>query len=805
MKITADPSGFEAGIKRAQEALAEGVEQMKASLESLNGAFETINLAAEAFTAVLAGGAAFKEAIQASIGAATGARSLGRELGITATQASILKVAMDENFVPMEAVSGAANKIAAAIKKNPEEFDRLGVAIRDSSGNMRNSFDIMTDVNEKLAELKEGTARNVEGQRIYGKAWETIAPSIRITEAAMEEAKEKAQSLHLIVGQEGIAQSTAYRKAMEGVHTVFEGIEKAIGDALIPALTSLGEWFTSIGPQAIDVIKGSIVALYAVFERLMAVGVTVTETLVGLWEGLAGSIQLVFEVMNAFLLKGPAGAKEAWDKNFKEIEDNAKQHAANIANAWKETSENIDQFAEKQVKQDTPDQEKTGKNTIEEDDAGKSRVGDWQTGLDEKKAAYAEEAAAEGQLREFSKQQEIEYWRSILQTVKATSEERKAIAAKIAADELAISKAQLEGSLEQLKNDESAHGANLAARLAADMKYAAEVARIHGAGSKEYAQAQKEITATLEAQVKQREEIAQIELQGARTQALQDVDNAEEAAKKKFDLMQINLQQLVALEKQYAAQRYAIHQEQLAQDLAILQQNPNYDPVKFAQIQQQVLQASSQYNQQLLKIDTQAAQQQIAVQKQLTSSMEQGFANAFSSVLKGSQTVGQAFTKMMQQMLSSVIDVVAKIIAQWAVQTATNLLLNRQQALANAGVAATGAMASAAAIPYVGFLLAPLEGAAVYASALGFAEKGWDIPAGVNPLAQLHQKEMVLPAKYAEPLRENLANGGGATGGGGSFHTHINAIDPHSFQRAMMKNGALEKAMRNLYRRGRYR
>jgi hypothetical protein len=64
---------------------------------------------------------------------------------------------------------------------------------------------------------------------------------------------------------------------------------------------------------------------------------------------------------------------------------------------------------------------------------------------------------------------------------------------------------------------------------------------------------------------------------------------------------------------------------------------------------------------------------------------------------------------------------------------------------------------------------------------------------------------MVLPAKYAEPLRENLANGGGATGGGGSFHTHINAIDPHSFQRAMMKNGALEKAMRNLYRRGRYR
>lgn len=52
------------------------------------------------------------------------------------------------------------------------------------------------------------------------------------------------------------------------------------------------------------------------------------------------------------------------------------------------------------------------------------------------------------------------------------------------------------------------------------------------------------------------------------------------------------------------------------------------------------------------------------------------------------------------------------------------------------------------------------------------AEGGYDIPAGKNPMAQLHEKEMVLPKAQADVIRGLAANGGG--GGSGEKITIIN-------------------------------
>jgi hypothetical protein len=802
LEITADNSQFIAKMKESQEAMRAAFESMKGTLEGLSGAFEAVQKAAFAVTAVLAGGAAFREAVDASVNAAVGAQQLGRELGITATQASILKVAMEENHVPMEAVSAAANKIATAIKKNPAEFDRMGVAIRDSNGNMRNSFDIMTDVNTKLAEMKEGTARNVEGQRIYGKSWAEIAPTLRLTAAAMEEAKETAQSLHLIVGKEGIAQTEAYRKAMAGVHTVFDALEKSIGDALLPALTTMAQWFVSIGPAVVNGFKAAIYGLYAALSYTGEVGQVMIDALGGALTWLGAQFMRLATTAFRVMHFDFTGAKAAWAEGTANIEAKSQHMVDKIKQDMADASKARADFFDQQDAPQTPTAEKQGKNTIEEDNAGKSRVGDWQTGLEERKAAFEQQAAAEGQLREFSKQQEIDYWRAILDTTRTTLEERKSIRAKIAGDELAIDKAALEGSLATLKNDESAHGANLAARLAAEMKYADAVKGVYGAGSKEYAEAQKAITATHEAELKQRQEIDLIEIQNARTLASQEIDTAEEAAKREFSLHQINLSQLIALEREFAAQRYALHQQQLAQDLALLEQNPNYDPVKLAQIQSQIINESNQYHQQLLKIDQQSAQQQISLQKQVSDLMSQSFAQAFSGILKGTESVTKGMQKMFTSIIEGVIDMFAKWVAQQITATVTQLALGKQTQASNSATAATGAGASASAIPYIGWAIAIGAMAAVFAAATGYkAEGGFDVPRGLNPMTQLHAQEMVLPAKYAEPLRQNLESGGGAGGRGGNVNLSVSTMDARSFEKFAKRGGAVEKVLKDLHRR----
>ena len=52
------------------------------------------------------------------------------------------------------------------------------------------------------------------------------------------------------------------------------------------------------------------------------------------------------------------------------------------------------------------------------------------------------------------------------------------------------------------------------------------------------------------------------------------------------------------------------------------------------------------------------------------------------------------------------------------------------------------------------------------------AAGGYDIPSGENPLTQLHEKEMVLPAQYADVIR-GLANNGSTSSGGININTSV--------------------------------
>ena len=103
-------------------------------------------------------------------------------------------------------------------------------------------------------------------------------------------------------------------------------------------------------------------------------------------------------------------------------------------------------------------------------------------------------------------------------------------------------------------------------------------------------------------------------------------------------------------------------------------------------------------------------------------------------------------------------------------------------------MAGLNAFASTAAIPIVGPAAAPAAAAAAIAAAQGFASiasaaatasiasarNGYDIPAGVNPITQLHEKEMVLPAPQAQVIRD-LARGGD-TGGGRNVVIHSSPV-----------------------------
>jgi len=112
----------------------------------------------------------------------------------------------------------------------------------------------------------------------------------------------------------------------------------------------------------------------------------------------------------------------------------------------------------------------------------------------------------------------------------------------------------------------------------------------------------------------------------------------------------------------------------------------------------------------------------------------------------------------------------AKTMATKATETTTVVGKNATQA-------GSGVAAALASIPYVGPALAIAGMAAMIAAVMGLlgggggetssttvtripsAAGGWDIPAGINPLTQLHENEMVLPAEHAQTIRDMAGQG----------------------------------------------
>lgn len=188
----------------------------------------------------------------------------------------------------------------------------------------------------------------------------------------------------------------------------------------------------------------------------------------------------------------------------------------------------------------------------------------------------------------------------------------------------------------------------------------------------------------------------------------------------------------------------------------------------------------------------QEAQQQMGQAFSAMLTRTQNFRTAMNNFFKsmGQTFIQEMVTKplagMMQRMVQE--SAIYKMIfgtketletAAAAKTAATKATETTSVVTANATQAASGAAASQASIPYVGPILAVAAMAAIMAAVMGLmgggggsqttttttripsAAGGWDIPAGINPLTQLHENEMVLPAEHAQTIREMAGQSGG--------------------------------------------
>lgn len=722
--ISGEAQGVIATMQAAASAVRTGVSEMKESLAGVSEGFAGLIEGFGAFAGILAGGAAFKEVIGETKQWEGECIQLARTLGTTTTAASTFMVAIEDVGGGADDFAAASRGLTRQLKTNEDGLNAMGIATRDANGNLLDGTTLLFNAIEAVNEYTAGTDRNLAAQTAFGRGVTANSAVLKLTRESMEEAEATAKDLNLVVGPENVAALRENKVAMAGAMDVFKGVAKTIGDALLPVLTELAQWFREVGPVAIGITKGLIGGLVTSFYELQfaakvvgsvvgAVFATIGDVLEQLFQSAGLAIQGKFGAAGDALKAIGSKVHQDWAVSFDQIADDAKSTAAKVKQLFSEQSEGV-----------APKQGKSFDLQPKDTPGPDNRLALFKNALEQMNQARGDFDAKDIQA-------DLAYWEAILANTVGNSKEDVKLRAEISKEILALNKKQ---------HDE-------------DLK-----------GAEEYEK-------TVES------------LQ------LGEIDARKEALSQALALDKITQTQEIAGEIELANEKYAIQKKALDDKLALLQ----FDQLAQQKVKDQELLLEQKHAADVQKLVDKSAQEQNKAWSDLFKSMQSGFASTISGFLKGTTSLGATIKGLFTDIGSAIVDSIAKMAAQFLTTSLMQLLTSKTTGASIiaglAAQAAAGAFASTAAIPVVGPELAPAAAATAYSETIAWqaaasAAGGFDIPAGMNPVTQLHSQEMVLPASLANKVR----SGQGIGGGGGTVV--IQALDAQSFAKWARQNSS---------------
>ena len=727
--IGADSSELVAAMKHAQAHVASADNDMKNSIEGMGKSFEMLKGAFLGISAILAGGKIFHEAIESTEKWNGSVTEISKKMGITAEKASVMNVALTLIGKTSEDLTSASFKLLKQIKSNEDGLNDMGLKTRDANGNLKPMLDLVTSGVEVLKQYKEGVDRDAAAMYLFGKGASEVMGLQKLNNELMQKSQEVAEKYHLIIGKEGVEESKKYKMAQAELGLMWTAIQHQVGEALMPTLLGMSEFFATIGPSAIAVFKTVLEAVIGIFESL--------------YQGCNYAAMAIAKLLDMI-------SPGKWAPKIAELERNIS-----------DSNDRIRKMLGKDIKTgsiETPDKDgtKTFKEFGDKNSKDKSRMGEWETKLSEAKVYYQQE----NDLREMSKEQEKAYWANILATQRMTAQEKTAVTKKIAEADLEI------------------------------FKKAA----------------------------KDRKGLTELEISDSEKSALDSLKMEEELNKRKFETGQITAAQSLAVAQDFESRKFEIMQAAQQARIEAQKLDPTQDPVALQAQKNKLLEIERQHALQVEQINTQMAKQAKDDWSKMFEPVTSAISQSINGMIAGTLTLKKAISNLLQSIIAEFVNAGVKMLANWAATELAKTSVSRMGATirsalgmaetteavaektvegtavvgVNAAEAASGAAAAVAPTPFIGPGLAAAAFAGTMALVLGAkslfsASGGFDVPAGANPLTQLHANEMVLPAHIANPLRDSLSGGGV----GGDTHLHVHAVDSQSVERLFRDNGHL--------------
>lgn len=761
--VSADASPFETGMNKAASAAQDAADKIGVSFNKMQDAVALVQKSMIALTAVIAGGKFFDDAVGKASAYNSQVSSLSKTMGISITQAAGVNVALKSIGKSSDDLTSASFKLLRQINSNEVGIKALGLQTRGADGNLRNMMDLMVDGVKVLSEYKEGADRDSVAMTMFGKSAQEVMSLQKLTAETLKHGTELAEKYGLVIGKDNVAGSKKLKEAQEELKIASESLSIKIGEMLIPMCLSLANLFLVTLPNAIkasgtafekfadDTVKASYKSSESLFENFRKV------------EAFLDSLR-------------PKWIKEANSEYWARAEAHYKETAEALRDATAEEARFIRQA--EAAKQPGEGGKRAPKPA---GPAAPSRMGEWEAKLADTKAALERQGLLEGQFREMSKAAEQQYWDELKAKRDLSATERIAISRKTADIEMAGIKQTFEVEVAKLQTEAAAYKNNTDERLRLERLIQAK----YQEGTKEYEACAKKIVEIQRQASEQIKQVKMMEAQASRDVDMFELQGRQQIAQLELQLGTITQAQMLDKQRQFENDKAAIQLAGLKERETIALNDPDRNLIEIARIHQEIEQAERQHQLALSAIRMQSTMQSQQYTLNATNAMGAGFQGVFAKAMQGGLSLRGVMQGLWQAMTNAVTNMLASMAAQWLMLQVKQMIFGKVAAISKiAGLSAeagAGGVASMAAAPFPLNMSAPAFGAGMAALAMSFAPMaaasgGYDIPGSINPIVQAHAREMILPAKHADVIR-NMADGGQGGSGGGDIHIHGSPSD----------------------------
>lgn len=154
-------------------------------------------------------------------------------------------------------------------KDSVNAFNALGVSVKDANGQFRSQDEIFNDTIRKLQQIKNPTQKAMLTNRLFGRSAAELRPLLNQEAEAVDELREKANNLGLIISDEDIENAVKFKDTMDTFTRFFQAKFGTVMMKLMPSFSKALEEIIAFSQENQEVFNDMGIAFNFIVTKAL--------------------------------------------------------------------------------------------------------------------------------------------------------------------------------------------------------------------------------------------------------------------------------------------------------------------------------------------------------------------------------------------------------------------------------------------------------------------------------------------------------------------------------------------------------